>query len=558
MINFVQKNPIITILYLIYLIVGLFVVDNFGVGIEEHFQRSSGFFWLKHLLSFTNFEVLKSIVDQKIIDIYQFSPQLPSVNLAYYYGIIFDLPMAYLESIFNIKSSQNYFYLRHVSSFLIFFISGVFFYKIIKIRTSNNIISFFGSAMYLLAPKAFGNSFFDGKDLFFLSVLTITIYYYISYEKKKNLSSLIIFSIFASFATSSRIFGLMIPVCFFLVTILELVNSSNNQKYIFKKLVVFYFVYIISLHLHWPYMWSFNFSHIWPFELIDLKNFFAPFKVHGTYKVFFNGQYFESNFLPINYLPKWILISTPIYFLMLFFIGYIFYLKRIFLRFLHLKKISINNDLWKGSNEKCDLINFLCFFQVIAVYFTFNMNFIKGWTHFIFLNFFLIYFSTIGIYILFLIVRKNKKFIIGICLAFILFTSELIYKLTIYHPYQYLYLNNFVIKKDRSKYEADYQSLSRTDAIKDIINDSKKNNIIVATASWTPFENGASLISNKKKKINFIGTANKEKADYIYTNYFYEIDIRYNRKYDIPKNFILFKTLYIDGIKVYSIYKKKF
>ena len=186
------------------------------------------------------------------------------------------------------------------------------------------------------------------------------------------------------------------------------------------------------------------------------------------------------------------------------------------------------------------------------------MNFIKGWTHFIFLNFFLIYFSTIGIYILFLIVRKNKKFIIGICLAFILFTSELVYKLTIYHPYQYLYLNNFINKKDRSKYEADYQSLSRTDAIKDIINDSKKNNIIVATASWTPLENGASLISNKKKKINFIGTANKEKADYIYTNYFYEIDIRYNRKYDIPKNFSLFKTLYIDGIKVYSIYKKKF
>ena len=261
-------------------------------------------------------------------------------------------------------------------------------------------------------------------------------------------------------------------------------------------------------------------------------------------------------FLPINYLPKWILISTPIYYLVFFLIGYIFYVKRIFLRFLNLKKTSINNDLWKGSNEKCDLINFLCFFQVIAVYFTINMNFIKGWTHFIFLNFFLIYFSTIGIYILFLSFKKNKKFITGLGLVFILFTSELVYKLTIYHPYQYLYLNNFINNKDRSKYEADYQSLSRTDAIKDIINDSKKNNIIVATASWTPFENGASLISNDKKKIVFIGTANKEKADYIYTNYFYEIDIRYNRKYDIPKNFILFKTFYIDGIKVYSIYKK--
>ena len=69
MINFIKNNPLITFLYLIYLIVGLLVIDDFGIGIEEHFQRSSGFFWLKHLLSFTNFDTLNSLVDQKIIDI---------------------------------------------------------------------------------------------------------------------------------------------------------------------------------------------------------------------------------------------------------------------------------------------------------------------------------------------------------------------------------------------------------------------------------------------------------------------------------------------------------
>ena len=62
---------------------------------------------------------------------------------------------------------------------------------------------------------------------------------------------------------------------------------------------------------------------------------------------------------------------------------------------------------------------------------------------------------------------------------------------------------------------------------------------------------------NKRKNIKFIGTANKKIADYIYTNYFYDVDIRYNNKYLIPNNFYLFKTLYIDDIKVYSIYKKK-
>ena len=84
-----------------------------------------------------------------------------------------------------------------------------------------------------------------------------------------------------------------------------------------------------------------------------------------------------------------------------------------------------------------------------------------------------------------------------------------------------------------------------------------KNNITIATASWTPLKNAISLISSKNKKLYFIGTANKEEADYIYTNYYYEVDVRYNNKYNIPNNFYLFKTLYIDDIRIYSIYKKK-
>ena len=86
------------------------------------------------------------------------------MEIANYYGIIFDLPMAFIESILNIKSSANYFYLRHFSNFFIFFERN-FFFKIIALRTANS-TALFGSSMYLLAPKAFGNSFFDGKDLF--------------------------------------------------------------------------------------------------------------------------------------------------------------------------------------------------------------------------------------------------------------------------------------------------------------------------------------------------------------------------------------------------------
>ena len=44
---------------------------------------------------------------------------------------------------------------------------------------NNEIISFIALTFYLLLPKSFGSSFFDGKDLFFLSILTINYYFYL-------------------------------------------------------------------------------------------------------------------------------------------------------------------------------------------------------------------------------------------------------------------------------------------------------------------------------------------------------------------------------------------
>ena len=135
--------------------------------------------------------------------------------------------MAFIESIFNIQESENYFYLRHLSNFLIFYLSGIFFYKIIKLRTSNSIIAFFGTTMYLLAPKAYGNSFFDGKDLFFLSILTISIYFFLKFLKNSNFTSIILFALFSAFSTSS-IFGLLLPISF-LFLIFQFVDYKNKK-----------------------------------------------------------------------------------------------------------------------------------------------------------------------------------------------------------------------------------------------------------------------------------------------------------------------------------------
>ena len=172
------KNNFFIILFsIIYLIIGFNNFRDYGIGIEEHFQRSSGLFWAEKFFNFLELENYQILAEKKYYELIN-STQLPSMNIAYYYGLLFDLPMAIIECVFNINNSENYFYLRHLSNFCIFFISGIYFYRILKKRTQNQLISFLGTTLYLLAPKAYGNSFFDGKDLFFLSILTISFFYY--------------------------------------------------------------------------------------------------------------------------------------------------------------------------------------------------------------------------------------------------------------------------------------------------------------------------------------------------------------------------------------------
>ena len=108
-------------------------------------------------------------------------------------------------------------------------------------------------------------------------------------------------------------------------------------------------------------------------------------------------------------------------------------------------------------------------------------------------------------------------------------------------------------------YEIDTQSISRVDALRFILSDAKEKNVIkIGTASFTPLEDARSLINTDLwNRFLFLGTNNLENADYIYSNHIYDIDTNINNKYLIPKNFILYKIITKNKVRIYSIYKKK-
>ena len=306
-------NISIYVFFFIYFIVGILIYKDYGLGIEEHFQRQNGFFWLNYFVSDTNFDVFKSLVNLKYEEILQADPYLPDPNFFNFYGIVFDLPLAFIETLFKLDSSKSYFELRHLCTFLIFFISSIFFYKILKNRFNNNSIIFLGLFFYIFSPRIFGDSFHNNKDILFLSILTIAISYLFEVFKKQNNKFIILFCFFSALATSSRIMGIYLPLMLIIFYFFDfLINNFSFKNFIynsFKVLIIFY----IFLILHYPHAWNFNF--------FEFKNWFNVFFYWMDIEVLFNGNYYMIKYLPRSYLPTWILISTPILITLFFILG---------------------------------------------------------------------------------------------------------------------------------------------------------------------------------------------------------------------------------------------
>ena len=78
--------------FIFYFFIDLFLVDDYGISVDEEFQRFSGFYWLNFILELTSFENFKIYVENKFEEINGLSLPNPKIISFMEYLI---LPLAY-------------------------------------------------------------------------------------------------------------------------------------------------------------------------------------------------------------------------------------------------------------------------------------------------------------------------------------------------------------------------------------------------------------------------------------------------------------------------------
>ena len=541
------KKTILFTFFIFYFLIGCLTYDHYGINIEEHTQLFSGIYWLNYIVEFFNIEFLKEDVSKYFRKFDDDAAFLPSPSF-YVYGPIFDVPTALIDVLINTQKSEVNFKYRHFLVFLIFYLTSIIVFKILLERFNNFFISFFGTLLYIFSPRIYGDSFHNNKYIIFLSLVIFAIYFTFKIFEKKKIKYILFFSFFAAAATSTRIIGLFLP--FSLIFFLFLTTLNDKKKSHLKYIFLIILSYLFFLYIHWPYLWD--------DPVTNFLNFIYKSKI-WIWKLgfIFNGEYIYSTSVPDSFIFIWIGISTPILNLLLFSAGFIFLGRRLLNRFMSIDQTkSFNCDFWRGSSEMKDCYFFFNLVVIISLLISLSAPLANAWRHLYFLNFFIIYISTYFVMILIIIFKKHYKKLVVI-LFFLLIPN--IYKIIIFHPYQSLYLNEILSKKNKNNFQIDREGLTRLESIYKILSIEKNTNkkIKIANASYLPFYRIKDGLAQKdKKRIVFVGQEYHE-ADYIYDNYVYEVNPEYNDKYDIPSNFKNVYELEINGVKMYKIYKKE-
>ena len=402
-----------------------------------------------------------------------------------YYGTAFENLLVLIEKALRYTDPQSVFYMRHLVTFLVFYLSTIALYLLLKLNTANRAISLIGALFLILSPRIFADSFYNSKDLVFMSVSIIALYTLTKFHHQPRLKSALIHALTSAFLTDIRIVGIVI------IPLTILFNLKN-----IKLLLIYLLSSSMLTIVFWPILW-----HNPPLELFTALKSMANFTPWQG-QVLYMGKFITSTALPWHYLPVWIGITTPLSLLILGLVG----------TFISLRKLLTAN---------CQLpttLPLLWFYTPLLYVILRHPILYDGWRHFYF-----IYPAWIMLCVTTLkyIFSLKNKFIKVFSLSLIGLDLLIVGIFMIRnHPYQNVYFNFLTgnMAKTKLNFELDYWGLSLTEGYR-YIAEHDPSPVIRIFAPLAPGETSIATLPASDRKRLIIDTKNPTGAKYLISNY---------------------------------------
>ena len=398
----------------------------------------------------------------------------------------FELILDNLLNLDKISENGKILILKHPTVYLFFLLSALCFKKIIYFLTKDKSISYITTLFFLFYPYLLGHSFFNIKDIPFMSIWLLVTYQTIRIIQKilKNqellsTKSIVLLSLSVAFLISIRLSGVLMFIqlfIFFLFFIHITKIEKNFLKNLVKHFVIFFIFNIFFIYILSPQYWH-N-----PLFLIDGIIFMSNHI--QTVCTLTLGTCMKAQNLPASYIFIWMLFKLPL----------IILLGVILIPFTEKKIFNNNFNIIIFGSLLLTVITILLILVIM------NVNLYDELRQILFIIPLILILSFTSFYFF---SKRLTNILTVFFIIFFIFQNLKIY------PYNYVWFNNLnAFIKINNKFELDYWGLSGKEIANFLNNERLTNECIITIRedSIKPFLENKNL--NCFKKLNALHQAN--------------------------------------------------
>ncbi len=464
------------ILLLICVLAAVFTFDRYGLGWDEPAQRKTGIINYRYI--FQQDQALLDYVDRD-------------------YGIAVELPLILMERALGLDDTREIYMARHLATHLFFLLGAYAGYCLAFFLYRNRLLALLAFLFLIIHPRIYGHSFFNSKDIPFMSMFLITLLASARAFGRKTVWRFIVLGICTGLLANIRIMGLMVPVLVLAFLFMDMIREKAAVRHL-RFMVAFILPAFAILFATWPYLWSNPVVHIG-----------TAFRTMSNYRwvseVLFSGELILSSALPWCYAPAWILISTPEMIIAAGLAGTIALLARL---------VRTPFKMLAPGPERNNIFFLVVCYGSLASVIILGSVLYDGWRQ---LYFIYPSFVMLGIYGLHLLEGNWRKAMIGVCIAACI--PVMIYSVRNY-PHQHVYFNHFVPSWKpgylRQHYDLDYWGVSYRDAYEWLLEKNSADTLKVHVAVDAGTYNLKILEPRDRGRIRL---SSMEEADFFISNY---------------------------------------
>jgi hypothetical protein len=507
--KFTFKSWFPVLFFGIFLLLGVAIVDDYGISWDESIQRRHGRVSIDYAAEKLGVDGYVKLEPKWDLEDYQWSN----------YGMVYQITANLLEQAFGWEEDfYRYYKLRHIMNFLLLWLAMIYFYRTLRLRFPDRAwYPLLGTLALILSPRIFAHGFYNPKDHILLVFYLISIFTLLRFLKHRTWRNLIFHAFATGLALNTRLPALIVPLTTICILGFELLRE---RKFIGKNLLWLgtYLPLSIAFMLpFFPFLWEDTFT-----RLIAAFSEMSDFEWDSHVLLF--GDSLHALDLPAYYIPVWLIITTPIVYLLFMFTGIYATLK---------KMLGSARDfrLWRNDDELLDFAQLGLSVGPILVVILLHSTLYNGWRHLHFVYPGLVFLLMVG----FDYAQRNwarqqvQKWVLGAGLVLVAV------QMVRYHPHQNVYFNEAIQGEPLMvRFEMDYWGSGFRDAFLQLADQIPEGEVrSVKCEIWPCKDNFYSLPAEAKAKLRLEGAWHK--ADYLATNFTYS-NSRYDRR-DLKEHF---------------------